>query len=75
MDGGGSGSMLQHYAVLAAREKDHFRPGGAARVVATTIRTIAENKASPTSWSVVTMRVLLGLLSGAVGIRTRYNLK
>jgi hypothetical protein len=24
---------------------------------------------------VVTMRVLLGLLSGAVGIRTRYNLK
>ena len=52
LDGGGGGSMLQHYAVLpaaAAREKDHFRPGGAARVVATTIRTIAENKASPTT--------------------------
>jgi hypothetical protein len=44
--------MLQHYAALAAasvRENDHFRAGGAARVVATTIRTIAENKASPTT--------------------------
>jgi hypothetical protein len=42
--------MVQHYSALAAaspREKDPFRPGGA--VVAMTIRTNAENKASPTT--------------------------
>jgi hypothetical protein len=44
--------MLQHYAALAAasaRENDHSDPEAPAGVVATTIRTIAENKASPTT--------------------------